>query len=139
MIGRLIFAALSGGLFGAGLLLSGMTNPAKVQGWLDVFGNWDPTLGFVLTGALIPMAVAWRIAARRQRSVLGEALPPPPPRRIDARLILGGVLFGLGWGIAGLCPGPSMAALTFSGMPFVIFFAAMVAGMAIFGLWSRRA
>ena len=136
---RLVLAAVAGGLFGAGLLISGMTDPGKVQGWLDVFGTWDPTLGFVLAGAIIPMAVAWRIAARRHTSMLGADLPPPPSDRIDARLIGGGVLFGLGWGIAGLCPGPSVAALGFSGLPFVIFFLAQIAGMALFGAWNRRA
>lgn len=136
---RLIFAALSGALFGIGLLVSGMTDPARVQGWLDVFGKWDPTLGFVLTGAIIPMAIAWRIAARRSSSVTGTPFPPPPSQQIDARLITGAALFGLGWGLAGLCPGPAMASLGFGGMPFLVFFAAMAAGMALFGLWNRRA
>ena len=135
---RLIFAALAGGLFGAGLLVSGMTQPAKVQGWLDVFGDWDPTLGFVLTGAIIPMAIAWRIAARRPASVSGTAFPAPPAPRIDTRLVIGSALFGLGWGLSGLCPGPSMATLGIGGAPFWAFFAAMIAGMLGFGRWSRR-
>ena len=136
---RLAIAALSGALFGTGLLLSGMTDPAKVQGWLDVFGAWDPTLGFVLTGAIIPMLIAWRIAARRRTALTGVALPALPPQRIDGRLIAGSAMFGIGWGFAGLCPGPAMASLGFGGGPFLIFFAAMVAGMALFGLWNRRA
>lgn len=135
---RALIAAAMGALFGAGLLTSDMTDPAKVQGWLDVFGRWDPTLGFVLTSALIPMAVAWRIAARRRTALTGVDLPPPPPARIDARLIGGAVLFGLGWGIAGLCPGPSMAVLGFGGWAYLVFFAAMVAGMALFGMVNRR-
>lgn len=136
---RLVIAVLSGALFGTGLLISGMTDPAKVQGWLDVFGAWDPTLGFVLTGAILPMLVAWRIAAHRRTSLTGVELPPPPPQRIDARLIAGASLFGLGWGFAGLCPGPAMASLGFGGTPFLIFLAAMIAGMGLFGLWNRRA
>lgn len=135
---RLVIATLSGALFGAGLLISGMTNPAKVQGWLDVFGNWDPTLGFVLTGAILPMLIAWRIAARRRTAFTGVEMPPLPPQRIDGRLIAGAALFGLGWGLAGLCPGPAMAALAFGGTPFLIFFASMVAGMLLFALWNRR-
>lgn len=135
---RLVIASLSGALFGAGLLISGMTNPAKVQGWLDVFGNWDPTLGFVLTGAILPMLIAWRIAARRRTAFTGVEMPPLPPQRIDGRLIAGAALFGLGWGLAGLCPGPAMAALAFGGTPFLIFFASMVAGMLLFALWNRR-
>lgn len=136
---RLIFAALAGGLFGAGLLVSGMTQPEKVRGWLDVFGQWDPTLGFVLAGAIIPMAIAWRIAARRASSVSGQPFPGAPAPRIDRRLITGAALFGLGWGLSGLCPGPSMATLGFGGLSFWVFFLAMIAGMAAFALWNRRA
>ncbi|MDP5306486.1 DUF6691 family protein [Paracoccus spongiarum] len=136
---RLLIAALSGGLFGAGLVISGMTDPAKVQGWLDVFGQWDPTLGFVLTGAILPMALAWRVAARRHSALTGGDLPPPPPQTIDARLVAGAALFGLGWGFSGLCPGPAMASLSFGGPSFLIFFVAMVAGMLLFSVWNRRA
>lgn len=136
---RLIFAALSGALFGAGLLVSGMTDPAKVRGWLDIFGAWDPTLGFVMGGAIIPMAIAWRIAARRRVALTGAPMPPPPSQAIDGRLIAGSAMFGLGWGLSGLCPGPSMASLGFGGLPFWLSFGAMIAGMALFGLWNRRA
>lgn len=135
---RLVLAALSGALFGMGLLVAGMTDPAKVRGWLDVFGEWDPTLGFVLTGAIIPMVIAWRVAARRKVSLTGTPLPAPPSQKIDGALIAGAALFGLGWGFAGLCPGPSMAVLGFGGTPYLVFFAAMVLGMALFGLWKRR-
>lgn len=126
---RLLIALLSGALFGAGLLVSGMTNPAKVQGWLDIFGNWDPTLAFVLGGAIIPMAIAWRVARRMPCSVSGAALPGPAPRHIDRPLVIGSALFGLGWGIAGLCPGPALASLGFGGEPIWIFGAAMLAGV----------
>lgn len=126
---RLLVALLSGALFGAGLLVSGMTNPAKVQGWLDIFGNWDPTLAFVLGGAILPMAIAWRLARRMPHSLSGAPLPGPAPRQIDRSLILGSALFGLGWGIAGLCPGPALASLGFGGPPVWIFGAAMLAGV----------
>ncbi|MDO5647792.1 DUF6691 family protein [Paracoccus sp. (in: a-proteobacteria)] len=135
---RVIIAALSGGLFGAGLVVSGMTDPARVQGWLDVFGAWDPTLGFVLTGAIIPMLMAWHGVGRLVGRVARNAPPPPPPPTIDARLITGAALFGLGWGLAGLCPGPAIASLAYGGVPVLIFAAAMASGMALFGIWSRR-
>lgn len=128
---RILFAALAGALFGAGLLVSGMTNPAKVQGWLDIFGNWDPTLAFVLGGAILPMAVAWRVAARQHAPVLGGDFPAPSAPVIDRRLLTGSALFGLGWGIAGLCPGPAAASLFFGGLPVGLFMAAMLAGMLL--------
>lgn len=126
---RNLFAALAGGLFGAGLLVSGMVDTTKVQGWLDVFGDWDPTLAFVLGGAMLPMGIAWRIAARRQVSVLGSPLPEAPEPKLGHNLVVGSVLFGMGWGLAGLCPGPSLASLTFGGWGGGVFLLAMIAGM----------
>lgn len=126
---RVLFALLSGGLFGAGLLVSGMVDTLKVQGWLDVFGQWDPTLAFVMGGAILPMAVAWRVAAKRQRSVLGFDLPPPPAQEVKSDLVIGSVLFGIGWALAGLCPGPALASLGFGGVQGLVFFGAMCAGM----------
>jgi uncharacterized membrane protein YedE/YeeE len=126
---RLVFAALSGGLFGAGLLVSGMVDTVKVQGWLDVFGAWDPTLAFVMGGAMIPMAIAWRIAARRKVAVLGTAIPAPAAQKLDPNLIIGSILFGMGWGLVGLCPGPALAASTINGISGLIFILAMVAAM----------
>ncbi|MEO0487606.1 MAG: DUF6691 family protein [Pseudomonadota bacterium] len=128
---RALFALLSGALFGLGLTVSGMTDTAKVQGWLDLFGAWDPTLAFVLGGAILPMLVAWRVAAARQRAVLGTPIPAPSEPVLDARLIGGSALFGVGWAIAGLCPGPALAVLGFGGGDAWLFFAAMVAGMVI--------
>ena len=135
---RPLFAALAGGIFGAGLLISGMTDTTKVQGWLDVFGDWDPTLAFVLGGAIVPMAIAWRIAARRQTSLLGTPLPAPPNPRIDRNLIIGSGLFGAGWALAGLCPGPAIASLGFGGWGGVGFLLAMLAGMMAAPLLHRR-
>ncbi|MBP0484622.1 DUF6691 family protein [Sagittula salina] len=128
---RHAIALLSGGLFGSGLFISGMTDTAKVQGWLDVFGDWDPTLAFVMGGAMIPMALAWWMRSKRVTALTGEPLPPAPSKEIDTKLIVGSVLFGIGWGLAGLCPGPSIAALSYGGPGLYVFVAAMVTGMAI--------
>ncbi len=126
---RSVFAALAGGVFGTGLLLSGMTDTTKVQGWLDVFGDWDPTLAFVLGGAILPMAVAWRVAEGRKTAWLGTPLPKPPAQTLDRGLIFGSILFGAGWALSGLCPGPAIASLGFGGWGGVAFLFAMLAGM----------
>ncbi|MFD1508675.1 DUF6691 family protein [Lacimonas salitolerans] len=126
---RNLFAFFAGGLFGAGLMISGMTDTAKVQGWLDVFGNWDPTLAFVMGGAMIPMFIAWQLRKRRMTPVMGGSFPPEPSMRLDRNLIVGSVMFGFGWGLAGLCPGPSVASLSYGGVGHWVFFAAMLAGM----------
>lgn len=126
---RAIITLLSGALFGAGLVVSGMTDPAKVRGFLDLFGAWDPTLVFVMGGAVVVMAVAWRLAARLDRAATGDPMPGPPPARLDARLFVGSMLFGLGWGLAGYCPGPAAASLLTGGIGILVFVAAMLAGM----------
>ncbi|PWE31996.1 hypothetical protein DDZ14_12315 [Maritimibacter sp. 55A14] len=126
---RNLFALLAGSLFGLGLMLSGMTDTAKVRGWLDVFGDWDPTLAFVLGGAILPMALAWRITAARGHAALGTAFPDKPDPRLGRNLMLGSVLFGMGWGLSGLCPGPAMASLSYNGLGGLVFLAAMAAGM----------
>ena len=125
---QILFAILAGGLFGAGLFVSGMTDTTKVQGWLDVFGNWDPTLAFVMGGAIIPMVLAWQLP-RVSRTLAGGVFPPPPTHEIGHRLVIGSVLFGMGWGLAGLCPGPSIASLSYGGIGGLIFLAAMLVGM----------
>lgn len=135
---RLLVSALSGALFGLGLFVSGMTDPAKVQGFLDLAGAWDPTLIFVLGGALLPMALAWRIAAHRPRALSGAAFPPLPAQRLDARLIGGSVLFGAGWALAGFCPGPALASLGWSGAPGLTFTLAMAAGMVLHARATAR-
>jgi len=126
---QLLYGFLAGGLFGIGLLVSGMTDTTKVQGWLDVFGDWDPTLAFVMGGAILPMAVAWRIAARRETSLLGLPFPEAPKREVGPNLVIGSVLFGMGWALAGLCPGPALASISFGGWGGVLFLVAMAAGM----------
>lgn len=125
---RNLFAFISGALFGGGLFISGMTDTAKVQGWLDVFGAWDPTLAFVMGGAMIPMAIAWWFSQGR-RPVMGGAFPERPEPKIGRNLVVGSVLFGMGWGLVGLCPGPSLASLSYGGPGHWLFVAAMIAGM----------
>lgn len=136
---RVLVAAFSGAFFGLGLLVSGMTNPAKVQGWFDIAGAWDPTLAFVLGGALLPMLVAWRVAARMKRTPLGAELPAMPRQVIDGKLIGGSVLFGLGWALAGLCPGPALASASWSGVGGATFTLTMIGGMVLWRLVQTRA
>lgn len=126
---RQIWAFLAGSVFGTGLLISGMTDTRKVIGWLDIFGNWDPTLAFVMGGAVGVMGLAWIIAGKRQSPVLGGTFPAPPEPRLGRNLVLGSVLFGMGWGLAGLCPGPAMASLSWGGAGGLVFVAAMWLGM----------
>ena len=125
---RSLIALLAGGLFGAGLHVSGMTDTAKVQGFLDFFGAWDPTLAFVMGGAIVPMALAW-IATKNRTPVVGGAFPEKADPVLDRRLITGAVLFGVGWGLVGLCPGPAIASLSYGGIGGFVFLIAMAGGM----------
>lgn len=131
--GRLI-ALLSGMLFGAGLALSGMVDPVRVRAFLDILGHWDPTLGFVMGGAMLPMALAWRIRKTMARPVAEAGFHLPDTKTIDWRLMAGAMLFGIGWGIAGLCPGPALADLALVPGKAAIFVAAMLVGMGLFRL-----
>ncbi|MEO8453703.1 MAG: YeeE/YedE family protein [Sphingomicrobium sp.] len=135
MARKLLPPLLSGMLFGAGLTLSGMTDPARVRGFLDVFGRWDPTLLFVIGGAVIVMAIAWRIQSRMKSPLFGQKFSLPDRRDLDGRLIAGSALFGIGWGIAGLCPGPAVASLALSPLSVLPFLVAMLAGMAVHNLF----
>jgi len=140
---RLLFSLLSGGLFGVGLMVSGMTDTVKVQGWLDVFGAWDPTLAFVMGGAILPMFLAWQFSKVTTTSVLGTSIPTPSDPALDRRLIVGSSIFGFGWALAGLCPGPAIASLSFGGLGGLSFMIAMLVGMYVqpsirhFGLGAR--
>ena len=125
---RNLFAFLAGAVFGIGLLVSGMTDTTKVQGWLDIFGAWDPTLAFVMGGAILPMAVAW-LYTRGRKPILGGSFPTPPEPRLGRNLVIGSVMFGAGWGLAGLCPGPTLASVGFGGTGNLVFIAAMIGGM----------
>ncbi|CAG9182301.1 DUF6691 family protein [Cupriavidus pinatubonensis] len=131
------FALLAGLLFGIGLMVSGMANPAKVQGFLDLAGRWDPSLAFVMAGAIAIGLVAFLIAKRRKRSWLGLPMQLPATTAVTVRLVLGSAVFGIGWGIAGFCPGPALVALG-AGYPKAIgFVTAMVAGMIVFEVVER--
>ena len=127
---RNFYAFIVGGLFGAGLLISGMTNTLKVQGWLDIFGDWDPTLAFVMGGAIIPMAIAWRFVEGRKPALGGE-FQVPTNAAVDRRIVVGSVMFGIGWGLVGLCPGPAIASISFGGIGGLTFLVAMILGMYV--------
>ncbi len=128
----------AGALFGAGLLVSGMYDPGKVRGFLDITGNWDPSLAFVMVGAIGVAAPAFVLARARRNhgraAWSGENLPGNPPRRIDARLILGALLFGAGWGLSGFCPGPALLSIGLGATAAFGFVAAMFAGVVLHGL-----
>lgn len=134
---RSILGFIAGGLFGAGLVISGMTDTVKVQGWLDVFGAWDPTLAFVMGGAIIPMAIAWHLSKRRS-PLVGGAFPTPADPKLGRNLVLGSVMFGMGWGLVGLCPGPTIASIGFGGWANGLFILAMIAGMALAPMVRQR-
>lgn len=134
---RLVPALAAGTLFGVGLTISGMTDPQRVRGFLDLFGRWDPTLAFVMGGAVLVMAIAWRLRRRMGHPMFAERFVLPGRSDIDARLILGSTLFGIGWGLAGLCPGPAIASLALAPVAVLPFLAAMLAGMAIDRLLPR--
>lgn len=128
---RAIVALIAGAIFGLGLVVSDMIDPARVLAFVTLnSGAWDPTLAFVMGGAMLPMLIAWRFAARSNTPVLGGSFPPPPSGGPDRKLITGAVLFGLGWGLIGLCPGPAFAGLLLGGWPVVLFVCATLAGMA---------
>lgn len=132
-----ITALLAGLLFGIGLMVSGMANPAKVLGFLDLAGRWDPSLAFVMVGAIAIGSVAFLLAKRRQRSLLGLPMQLPTNTVITPRLVIGSALFGIGWGTAGFCPGPALVALG-AGYPKAIgFVLAMAAGMLVFEVLER--
>lgn len=128
---KLVPPLVSGFLFGMGLTVSGMTDPQRVRGFLDVFGDWDPTLAFVMGGAVLVMAIAWRLQARMARPVFGDRFSLPDRSDLDPRLLTGAVVFGIGWGAAGLCPGPAVASLALSPIHAIPFVAAMLAGMLL--------
>ena len=125
-------ALLAGALFGAGLLVSGMADPAKVLGFLDLFGAWDPSLALVMGGALAVGAIGFAGTSRRTQSALGLPMRLPDARQIDRRLVSGSLAFGVGWGLAGLCPGPALVALATGSPKSFAFAGAMLAGMMLF-------
>lgn len=135
-----VMASLLAGLvFGLGLIVSGMANPAKVLGFLDLAGAWDPSLAFVMGGAIAVGAAAFFVARKRVVSLLGSPMRLPISREIDRRLVGGSLLFGIGWGIAGICPGPGLVVLGMGELKALVFVAAMLAGMGIWELFEARA
>lgn len=138
MIKSLLSAFVVGAIFGLGLLVSGMANPEKVLGFLDLTGAWDPSLALVMVGAIAVGFVAFRWVAGRERSLLDEPLRLPTRRDLDGRLILGGLGFGVGWGLAGFCPGPALVALGAGEFKALVFVLAMLAGMGLFEMLERR-
>jgi uncharacterized membrane protein YedE/YeeE len=135
---RIVFAAMAGALFGLGLAVSGMTNPDKVLNFLDLAGHWDPSLALVMGGALLVSTPGFLWLRRRGRGFGDVALPPPPSSRIDARLLGGSLLFGIGWGIAGYCPGPALANLAHLSLEPAVFVVALLAGSQLARLLPDR-
>jgi uncharacterized membrane protein YedE/YeeE len=133
-----LFSFLTGLIFGLGLIVSGMANPAKVLGFLDLGGAWDPSLAFVMAGAIAVASGAYAFAGRRTATLIGEPMRLPASRTIDRRLVVGSVVFGIGWGLAGFCPGPALVALGAGKIKAAVFVAAMLGGMALFELHERR-
>jgi uncharacterized membrane protein YedE/YeeE len=126
---KFLAALLAGVLFGAGLLLSGMTNPANVLGFLDIFGDWKPQLAFVMGAAVLTAAPAYWFVRQRRRSLLGDAVDLPDRRRVDKPLLVGATVFGVGWGLSGICPGPGLVLLAGGDGMAYVFMAAVIAGM----------
>ena len=134
---QVVMAFITGLVFGLGLLLSGMADPSKVIGFLDLAGNWDPSLAFVMGGAILVAAVAFQFARGHTKAWLGDVMRMPAASQIDRRLILGSLTFGAGWGLAGYCPGPALASLAQGGNNPLIFVAAMLVGMAVYEIQDR--
>lgn len=126
-------------VFGIGLIVSGMTDPGKVLGFLDLFGAWDPSLALVMGGAILVGVFAFALANKRTSTFFGGALHLPGSKDIDRRLVVGGLTFGAGWGLAGFCPGPALVSLGMGEPKAAVFVVAMLAGMGVFELLDRRA
>lgn len=140
MIRSVLIALVCGTLFGAGLAISGMADPTRVRDFLDLFGNWDPTLAFVMGGAILPMTIAWFVQRRLSAPIVSEAFNVPSASgKVDRSLVGGSILFGIGWGIAGLCPGPAIAGLALRPAEALIFIVAMIVGMMIYRSLIRPA
>ena len=134
-----LFSFLAGLVFGAGLIVSGMSNPAKVLGFLDLAGRWDPSLAVVMGGAVAVGLLAYALARRRQSSWLGLPMQIPTATHIDRRLLMGSLMFGVGWGLAGICPGPALVLVGAGSAKGFAFFAAMIVGMGLFDVLQHLA
>jgi len=129
---RKLTALASGLLFSFGLIISDMVNPARVIASLDVTGDWDPTLAFVMGGAIAAASMAWVIAKPRKAAYFGGQIPPMPTQPVDRKLVTGSAIFGIGWGLVGICPGPAIVALSFGKWEIAVFIIALMAGMALY-------
>ena len=134
---NILIAALTGLLFGIGLIIAGMANPAKVLGFLDIAGNWDPSLALVMAGGIPLSAIAFVLTKNRKASLLNVPLHLPGTHLIDKRLIAGGLIFGIGWGLAGICPGPGLVLLGSGALKGIYFVGAMLIGMFVFEILER--
>ena len=124
-------------LFGAGLVISGMTNPDRIKSFLDVAGQWNPALALVMGGAVIAAAPAFYLARSRKQAVLGDAIAIPDSKVIDAKLLLGAAIFGIGWGISGICPGPALVLCGYGARGAIVFVAALIAGIWLVDLTKK--
>ncbi|MPS31062.1 MULTISPECIES: YeeE/YedE family protein [unclassified Salinivibrio] len=133
-----LVALLSGFIFGVGMMVSGMTNPSKVIGFLDVFGQWDPSLAFVMGGALLVFVPGYFLAVRRQKKpLMADQFFLPKTRKIDKKLVGGALLFGAGWGLAGLCPGPAITAIGSGSLPIALFMVSMLVSIRFVAYLQR--
>ena len=135
---RLITALIIGSIFGAGLAIAGMLNPSKVVGFLDVFGDWDPSLAFVMGGGVLVNAIGHRFVMKRKAPIQSAKFSMPTSTNIDKPLVIGSVIFGVGWGLAGLCPGPVVASLLLNGQAMLPFFGLLITGLLVGQIVMRR-
>jgi uncharacterized membrane protein YedE/YeeE len=135
---QVLMSLLAGLVFGIGLIVSGMADPAKVLGFLDLAGAWDPSLAFVMAGAIAVGVIGFAVAKRRRRSLLGLPMQLPGTGPVDRKLVLGGLMFGIGWGLAGFCPGPALVALGMGSAKAIVFVIAMLAGMALHAMFQKK-
>jgi len=133
-----IYALLAGLIFGLGLIVSGMANPEKVIGFLNIFGRWDPSLAFVMGGAIFIGVFSFKYIVKREKTLLGGSLHLSNEKSINKRLIFGSLIFGLGWGVAGFCPGPALVSLGMGSLKGALFVIAMLAGMLLFKLVQKN-
>lgn len=135
---QILIALVAGLIFGLGLIISGMTNPSKVVGFLDLFGVWDPSLAFTMLGAIFLSVIGFRLTTIMDKSILGNAINLPLTNSIDKKLILGSLIFGIGWGLVGYCPGPALASLLLGNIKTLIFTISMIIGMFLYEFKSRK-
>ena len=135
---RLITALIIGAVFGIGIAIAGMLNPSKVSGFLDVFGDWDPSLAFVMGGGVLVNTIGYRFVMKRKAPIQCATFSMPTSTNIDKPLVIGNVIFGMGWGLAGLCPGPVVASLLLNGQAMLPFFGLVIVGLLVGRIVMRR-